>query len=84
MRVFGEVCPEVLPVAAWVGSFADGDAVGQFDERQLGATGRGIQVQENIREAVACIGAQVRSELRGSVAGGCRLYDSEGREMAQQ
>jgi hypothetical protein len=35
--MFGEVGPEVLAVAAWVGRLAGGDAVGEFDKGQFGA-----------------------------------------------
>lgn len=82
--MFDEVGPEILAIAAWVGRLAGGDAVGEFDEGQFGAARGGIQVQEDIGEAIARVGAEVRSELGGLVAGGCPVHDPEGREVAQQ
>nr|WP_253781689.1 hypothetical protein [Nocardia amikacinitolerans] len=84
VRVFGEVGPEVSTVAAWVSRSAGGDAVGEFDQGQFGAAGRGVQVQQDVGETVVGIGAQIRAELGGPVAGGCRFDDPECRQVAEQ
>jgi hypothetical protein len=43
MRMFGEIGPEVVPVAAWVVGVAGDNAVQEFDERQLSAAASHIQ-----------------------------------------
>jgi len=46
VRVIRQIGPEILPVAAWVGRLTGADAVGEFDERQLGAAASGVQMKE--------------------------------------
>jgi hypothetical protein len=81
-RVLGGVGPEVLAIPTWVGRFAGGDAVREFDQRQFGPAGRRVQMQEHVREAG--IDAEVRTELRGPIATRRQLDHAEGLQVGQQ
>ncbi len=83
MRALGEVGPEILPIAVRVGGLAGDDAVRELHERQLGATTRGVEVQE-VGQTVVGVGAEIRPVGRGPISVGGAFGDAEGHEMADE